>query len=121
VSTRLATLGHPLGVAVLAVAGGPAAAAFAVLHGMGNGMLTIAKGTLPLSVFGPAGYGARQGLLSAPSRMLQATAPFLFGLLLERAGVGIALSVTAGCSLAATLALLVLRPAAAVRAEVRKL
>ncbi|MFC7542398.1 MFS transporter [Siccirubricoccus deserti] len=126
VSTRLATLGHPLGVAVLALAGGPAAAAFAVLHGMGNGVLTIAKGTLPLAVFGPAGYGARQGLLSAPARLLQATAPFLFGLLLERAGVGIALSVTAGCSLAATAALLALRPAAeparggAVQAEVRK-
>jgi MFS family permease len=124
VSTRLATLGHPLGVAVLTVAGGPAAAAFAVLHGMGNGMLTIAKGTLPLAVFGPAGYGARQGLLSAPSRMLQATAPFLFGLLLERVGVGVALSVTAGCSLAATAALLALRPAAGsgvvAQAEARK-
>jgi hypothetical protein len=84
---------------------------FAVLHGMGNGVLTIAKGTLPLAVFGPAGYGARQGLLSAPARLLQATAPFLFGLLLERAGVGVALAVTAGLSLSACAALLILRPA----------
>jgi MFS family permease len=109
VSARLAALGHPLGVAVLAVFGGPAAMAFAVLHGMGNGVLTIAKGTLPLAVFGPAGYGARLGWLGAPARMLQATAPFLFGLLLEGAGVGAALALTAGLSLAACAALLALR------------
>lgn len=110
VSARLATIGHPLGAAALVVAGGPAAAIFAVLHGMGNGVLTIAKGTLPLAVFGPTGYGARQGLLSAPARLLQATAPFLFGLLLERAGVETALTITAGLSLSACVALLALRP-----------
>lgn len=113
VSARLATLGHPLGVVALAFAGGPAAVAFAVLHGMGNGVLTIAKGTLPLVVFGPAGYGARQGLLSAPARMLQATAPLLFGLLLEGAGVGVALTLTTGLSLSACAALMLLRPAPA--------
>ena len=32
-------------------------------HGAGNGILTIAKGTLPLVLFGPQGYGARLGLL----------------------------------------------------------
>jgi len=109
VAGRLATLGHPLGAVTLLVAGGPAAAVFAVLHGMGNGVLTIAKGTLPLAVFGPAGYGARQGLLGAPARLLQAAAPFLFGLLLERAGVFASLTLTTGLSLAACLGLLALR------------
>lgn len=111
VSARLATLCHPIGAVVLAVFGGPAAAVFVVLHGMGNGVLTIAKGTLPLAVFGPVGYGARTGLISAPSRLLQATAPFLFGLVLEGAGVGWALWLTAGCCLAAFVALLLLRAA----------
>lgn len=111
VSARLAALGHPLGAAVLVVFGGPAAVVFAVLHGMGNGVLTIAKGTLPLAVFGPAGYGARLGWLGAPARILQATAPFLFGLLLEGAGVNTALALTAGLSLAACAALLALRVA----------
>ncbi|WP_135470851.1 MFS transporter [Crenalkalicoccus roseus] len=111
VSARLATLGHPLGALALGALGGPGAGAFAVLHGMGNGVLTIAKGTLPLAVFGPAGYGARQGLLSAPARALQATAPFLFGLLLEGAGVGGALALSSALSLAACLALLGLRAA----------
>ncbi|WP_270934394.1 MFS transporter [Falsiroseomonas oryzae] len=108
VSARLATLGHPMGAAVLLAAGGVAAPAFAVLHGMGNGILTIVKGTLPLAVFGPVGYGARQGLLSAPSRFLQALSPFLFGLLLERASVGAALALTSALTLSAFLALLLL-------------
>ena len=94
---------------MLALYGGPAAAVFVVLHGMGNGVLTIAKGTLPLAVFGPVGYGARTGLISAPSRLLQATAHFLFGLVLEGGGVAWALWLTAGCCLAAFVALLLLR------------
>jgi MFS family permease len=109
VSARIAVLGHPLGAVALLVFGGPAAAAFAVLHGMGNGVMTIAKGTLPLAVFGPGGYGARQGLLGAPARLLQAAAPLAFGLLLEGAGVQAALTLTTGLCLSACLALLVLR------------
>jgi MFS family permease len=116
VSARMATLCHPIGALVLALYGGPAAAVFVVLHGMGNGVLTIAKGTLPLAVFGPVGYGARTGLISAPSRLLQATAPFLFGLVLEGAGVAWALWLTAGCCLAAFLALVLLRAAPQARA-----
>ncbi|MBU8539291.1 MFS transporter [Roseomonas tokyonensis] len=117
VSARLAMLGHPLGAAVLLIFGGPAAAAYAVLHGMGNGVMTIAKGTLPLAVFGPGGYGARQGLLGAPARFLQAASPFLFGLLLERGGVAAALSVTMALALSGCLALLLLRPAPAAAPE----
>lgn len=70
-SARLAALLHPVGAAVLLMAGAPVAALFAVLHGAGNGILTIAKGTLPLVLFGPQGYGARQGLLMVPARMAQ--------------------------------------------------
>src|SRR3984893_1670096 len=46
VSTRLACLTHPIGAAILSVAGGGAAGVFAVFFGMGNGILTIARGTL---------------------------------------------------------------------------
>ena len=108
-TARIAALGHPLGVLALLAGGGIAAPVFAVLHGMGNGVMTIVKGTLPLAVFGPAGYGARQGLLTAPSRFLQALAPFAFGLLLERAGVEAALAVTSGLTFAAFVALLALK------------
>ena len=43
-STRLACLTHPVGACVIGLFGGPAAAAFALLHGAGNGLLTIARG-----------------------------------------------------------------------------
>jgi hypothetical protein len=80
-----------------------------LLHGAGNGMITIAKGTLPLALFGPQGYGLRSGLLSAPARILQSMAPFLFGLLLDRIGV-VAAGVSAGLCLAAFGSLFLLRP-----------
>ena len=70
-------------------------------------MITIAKGTLPLALFGPRGYGERNGLLAAPARLTQSVAPFLFGLLLDRFGAA-ALSLSAGLSLAAAAALFAL-------------
>jgi predicted MFS family arabinose efflux permease len=108
-SARLAALMHPLGVAVLALFGAPAAAVFGILHGAGNGILTIAKGTLPLVLFGPQGYGHRQGMLMVPARIAQAMAPWLFGLCLDRWGVG-ALAVSAALGLAALAALMALSP-----------
>jgi MFS family permease len=79
---------HPLGAVALALFGAPAAIWFAMLHGAGNGVLTIAKGTLPLALFGPQGYGERQGLLMVPARLAQALAPWLFGLCMEQFGAG---------------------------------
>jgi predicted MFS family arabinose efflux permease len=107
-SARLATLMHPLGAAILALAGAPAAAAFVVFHGAGNGVLTIAKGTLPLVLFGPQGYGHRQGLLMVPARIAQALAPWLFGLCLDQWGAG-ALWLSGGLGLVAFAALMALR------------
>jgi MFS family permease len=108
VSARVATLLHPLGAIALAAIGPPAAAAFAVLYGAGNGLLTIARGTLPLAIFGPVGYGERTGLLGAPARAAQALAPFVFGLLLDTVGLS-AIAVSALACFAAFCALLCLR------------
>jgi hypothetical protein len=108
VSTRLACLTHPIGAAILAVAGGGAASAFAIFHGTGNGILTIARGTLPLSIFGPENYGYRLGIIGAPARMAQAAAPLAFGLLIDRMGSQI-LIVSSALSLAALLALCLLK------------
>lgn len=79
-SARLAILAHPLAAVCLGLAGASAASVFAILHGLGNGILTIAIGTLPLKVFGSQGYGQRQGWLMFPARIVQAGSPFLFGL-----------------------------------------
>jgi MFS family permease len=108
VSARFAAALHPLGAAALVLFGPPAATAFAVLYGAGNGLLTIARGTVPLAVFGPTGYGERTGLLGAPARAAQAFAPLLFGLLLDAMGASV-VYVSAALCLAALAALLCLR------------
>jgi hypothetical protein len=68
ISARLATALHPIGAVLLVLIGPAAAIPFVLLHGAGNGMLTIARGTLPLALFGPAGYGLRTGIQTAPAR-----------------------------------------------------
>jgi MFS family permease len=106
-SARLATMLHPIGAIALLLIGAPAAFAFTILHGAGNGILTIAKGTLPLTLFGPEGYGYRQGLIAAPSRIAQAAAPFLMALAIDHLGQG-ALYLSAALVLTACLALFTL-------------
>ncbi|OJY30058.1 MAG: hypothetical protein BGP11_19630 [Rhodobacterales bacterium 65-51] len=108
VSARIAAAAHPVAAVALVGFGAPAAYAFTLLHGAGNGILTIAKGTLPLALFGPAGYGRRIGWLNAPARILQAAAPLIFGAALTAWGLQ-AIWLTAGIGLLATIALLVLR------------
>lgn len=106
-SARSAALAHPVGALALLGFGAPAAALFAVLHGVGNGVLTIAKGTLPLALFGPVGYGHRQGLLMVPARFAQAAAPLIFSLLMARYDAR-ALLLSVALSLAGLAALLLL-------------
>jgi MFS family permease len=107
-STRLACLMHPIGAAILAIAGGAASSAFSIFFGFGNGILTIARGTLPLAIFGPKNYGYRLGLVGAPARMAQALAPLAFGLLIDAMGSRV-LIVSSALSLSALLALFLLR------------
>jgi MFS family permease len=108
VSSRIAASLHPIGAVILAVGGPPAAVVFVLLHGAGNGLLTIAQGTVPLAIFGPHGYGTRTGLLGAPARVAQAFAPLLFGLLMDRMGLSV-LFVSASLYIAALAALLCVR------------
>jgi predicted MFS family arabinose efflux permease len=108
VSARIAASMHPLAALLLGIVGAPAASAFALLHGGGNGLLTIARGTVPLALFGPLGYGARTGLLGAPARAAQAAAPLLFGLLLDLMGGGV-LVISGGLCVSALVALLLLK------------
>jgi MFS family permease len=107
-SAQVATLAHPVGAAILVASGAPAAPVFTVAHGAGNGVMTIANGTLPLHFFGAGGYGLRQGLLMMPARFLQAGAPFLFDLVLTRFGTA-ALALTAGFGIASFVVLTLLR------------
>jgi MFS family permease len=114
VSARLAATLHPIGAAVLAILGAAGAVPFAVLYGAGNGLLTIARGTVPLAIFGPRVYGERTGLIGAPARAAQALAPVTFGLLLDQIGLG-SLAISASLCLFAFAALLLLRPSTMAR------
>ena len=108
VSARLATLMNPIGVITLALGGPLLAPVFAAFYGAGNGILTIARGTLPLALFGPQGFGRRVGLLSLPARATGALAPLAVGLMVEYIGTG-PLWVSALASVSAFGVLLLLR------------
>jgi hypothetical protein len=61
----------------------PAAALFSILFGGANGIVTIARGTLPLHIFGPVGYGLVLGRIARPAALLQAFAPFVFAIAID--------------------------------------
>jgi MFS family permease len=111
ITARVAVALHPMGAVLLLAFGGPplAASLFALMHGAGNGMVTIARGTMPLAIFGVAGYGRRQGLIGVSARAMQALAPYAFGVSLERFGPGAAIGLTVTFSLMALGALMALR------------
>jgi hypothetical protein len=109
-SARLATLAHPIGAEIVLAGGGAFASIFAVLHGAGNGILTIARGTVRLALYGQQNY--RLGLIGAPARIAQAGSPLIFSFAVEYLG-GYVLIVSAALCAAASLALLAVRIAKA--------
>ena len=111
-SARLSLLAHPIGAALLLLGGSPMAMLFTVVHGAGQDILTIARGTVPLAIFGPDNYGYRLGLLGAPARIAQAAAPLAFALLLDRLGCDV-LVITSAITLSALVALSLVRGKAA--------
>jgi hypothetical protein len=84
----------------------PAAILFALLYSASNGLVTIAKGAVPLVLFGPKGYGEVLGAITAPSLVLNAAAPLLFAVMLNLASAQLALIVAGGAALASALAML---------------
>jgi predicted MFS family arabinose efflux permease len=63
-----------LGLALLAF-GLPGVGLWLVLYGAGNGIYSIARGTVPLALFGPARYPLVVGRLARPGLIAQALAP----------------------------------------------
>jgi len=89
----------------------PAAVAFAFVVGAGNGLLTVARGTLPLVLFDHRSYGTLVGRLIAPSFILGAAAPVVFATIIDRFGESGALGFAAACAgvmLAASVVLMML-------------
>eukprot|EP01037_Dinobryon_pediforme_P011756 gene11756-11847_t len=68
-------------------AGGPITTFALVLYGAGIGLESIARGTLPLAIFGPERYPIIMGRIAMPSLIAQAAAPSAGALLLEIGGL----------------------------------
>jgi MFS family permease len=95
----------PASIAVLLA--GVSAVVFAVAYGMSNGLLTISRGTLPMHVFGSAGYASLIGRLAMPSLLAQAAAPTLIAPAIDAlpaawtlGGIGVVGAAGLGCLLA---------------------
>ncbi|RXH25472.1 hypothetical protein XH84_31495 [Bradyrhizobium nanningense] len=78
-------------------------AIFVALVGFSSGLNSICRGSLPLSVFGPDGYGARVGLITTFRLSTASFAPFFFNFIQNNYGVRLALASLAICGTASTL------------------
>lgn len=67
-----------------------------LVYGGGYGIMWIARGTLPLALFGPQRYATLMGRLAFPSLIVQALAPSAGALLIERQGVETTMAVLTG-------------------------
>jgi len=85
------------------------AAVFAVIYGMANGLLTIARGTVPLALFGAAGYGRLVGRIGGPFLIVQALAPVVVTLVADRASDAMGLTLVAAFAAVALVSFLMIR------------
>jgi MFS family permease len=78
----------PLSFIVLLLAGGDLVAivTFTLVMGAAQGVITIVRGAVPLALFGRDGYGAVLGLIATPVVIVNATAPTIFALIVDRWG-----------------------------------
>jgi len=88
---------------------------FALLYGMGNGVITIVRGAIPVELYGAAHYGAVNGAMATPVLLAKAAGPIAASLAFAGVGIGNALVLTLAAVAAAAAALFtltVMRPPA---------
>jgi len=100
-----------VGMTMLASGSGVAALAI-VLYGAGNGVWSIARGTVPLALFGPDRYPIVMGRLAAPNLIVQAAVPFAAGLAITSLGASVMLAILAAIAAANVMLAAVLSRAA---------
>lgn len=66
-----------------------------VVYGAGNGVWSIARGAVPLALFGRDHYATVMGRLARPALLASAAAPFVAGVMFERGGVNLSQSILA--------------------------
>ena len=87
----------------------PVAAAFALMFGGANGLVTITRGAVPLTLFGAFGYGRLMGRLAGPFLLMQAAAPLVMAFVVDRASDFAALALAAGFASLALICFVVIR------------
>jgi len=87
----------------------PVAMMFAVMFGAANGLVTIARGAVPLALFGPAGYGRIVGRIARPALIITALAPLAIAFVAERASDPAALAVVAAFGMVSLVCFLAVR------------
>jgi MFS family permease len=87
----------------------PVAAAFALMFGGANGLVTITRGAVPLALFGASGYGLLMGRLAAPFLLVQAAAPLVMAFVVDQASDFAALALACGFATAALTCFIVIR------------
>jgi hypothetical protein len=85
------------------------AATFMVMFGMANGLITIARGAVPLALFGPAGYGHIMGRIGGAFLLMQAIAPLALAFAAEHGSDRTVLAIVAGFALISFVGLLAMR------------
>jgi hypothetical protein len=85
------------------------AATFALMFGMANGLITIARGAVPLALFGAAGYGHLMGRIGGPFLVMQAIAPLVLAFVAERTSDPAVLAVVAAFALLSFIGLAAIR------------
>jgi MFS family permease len=86
-----------------------AAVAFALLYGIGNGVITITRGTMPLVLFDHRVYGTFVGKLITPSFLLSAAAPVIYASIMNHFGYQATFYLSILVAIIATVASAVLR------------
>jgi hypothetical protein len=79
------------------------------MFGMVNGLITIARGAVPLALFGAAGYGHLMGRIGGPYLVMQAIAPLVLAFVAERTSDPAVLAVVAAFALIAFIGFVVIR------------
>lgn len=91
----------PTALAVLALSAPSVAGAvaFAIIFGLGSGLFSIVSGTLPLALFGKAGFGKRLGWISLGRLGVSAAAPFALSVALGAIGPAVSVWILAAAGL----------------------
>ncbi len=100
----------PLACLVLVLAPGTplAATVFVISFSAAMGVISVARATLPLALFGRGGFGSLMGRLTVPQNLAFAAAPLIFAAMIAHLGRDWALIASAAIQLLAVIAMLAL-------------